>query len=502
MPKILIIEDDEPVATALRDLLKAEGFTVDMTTDPVEGLASARSKAYDVVVSDLQMPGLTGLEVVEQLQAVKPHLPVILVTAYHTTEAAIRAIKLGAFDYVLKPIDPSEFLRLLKRALERTRLVAKPLDMGESSSAREAIIGRSKVMQTVYKEIGRVAAMPVTVLIQGETGTGKELVARAIHQHSDRAAHAFVTVNCAAIPENLLESELFGHEAGAFTGAKARHIGRFEQANGGTIFLDEIGDMSLTTQVKLLRVLQEKTLSRVGGKETISVDVRILAATHRNLEQAIEAKEFRLDLFHRLNVAGVYLPPLSQRREDIPDLVTYFLNRYSAEFNLERPSLASEAIDFLQQQPWPGNVRELENIVRKALIASRGYPIGLEHIRNALIRPTAPRPAGDQKIADLIAELLTNAQLGEVENVSEVVTEAVERELYGQAIRLANGDQTKAARWLGVSRPTMREKLTRYSLFPVRGTEGKTEPNPKGDTALLAKLPAKPRAGEYDLSSP
>jgi DNA-binding NtrC family response regulator len=504
MARILIIEDDPSVASALRDLLKAEGFGVEMSTDPIEGLNSARSKPYDAVVSDLQMPGLGGLEVVEQLQAAKPQLPVILITAHHTTEAAIRAIKLGAFDYVLKPIDPSEFLRILKRALESTRLASPaPLDMGESSSSSEAIIGRSRVMQTVYKEIGRVAAMPVTVLIQGETGTGKELVARAIHQHSDRAAQPFVTVNCAAIPENLLESELFGHEAGAFTGAKARHIGRFEQANNGTIFLDEIGDMSPATQVKLLRVLQEKTISRVGGKETIAVDVRILAATHRNLEEAIEAREFRLDLFHRLNVAVIYLPPLSQRREDIPDLVNYFLTRYSAEFNLERPSIASEAVDFLLQQGWPGNVRELENIVRKALIASRGYPINLEHIRTALTKPVLPKPAGDQKLADFVTELLTQAQFGEGGNVSEVLTEAVERELYGQAIRLANGDQTKAARWLGVSRPTMRDKLTRYGLFPTREHRADS----KGDTTFTSKAQPKAvrretRQGDFDLTSP
>ena len=331
-------------------------------------------------------------------------------------------------------------------------------------------------MQEVYKEIGRVAAMPVIVLIRGDTGTGKELVARAIHQHSDRAARPFITVNCAAIPENLLESELFGHEAGSFTGAKGRHIGRFEQANGGTIFLDEIGDISPATQVKLLRVLQEKTIQRVGGKETIPIDVRILSATHRNLEEAIESKEFRLDLFHRLNVAVIYLPPLSQRREDIPELINYFLTRYSAEFNLERPSIAADAASYLQQQPWPGNVRELENIVRKALIASRGYPISVEHVRSAFSKPAPPRPAGDQKLADYVTELLAQAQLAENGNASEALIEAVERELYGQGIRLANGDQTKAARWLGVSRPTMREKLTRYGLFPTRG-----------DTTLLTK---------------
>jgi len=504
MSRILIIEDDPSVASALHDWLRDEGFVVDMATDSAQGLSSAQSGRYDVVVTDLQMPGLSGLEIIEQLQSARAHLPVILITAYHTTEAAIRAIKLGAYDYVVKPIDPSEFLRILHRALESTRirareiarLVSKPLDMGETTSSREAIIGKSKVMQTVYKEIGRVAAMPVTVLIQGETGTGKELVARAIHQHSDRAPQPFVTVNCAAIPENLLESELFGHEAGAFTGAKTRRIGRFEQANAGTIFLDEIGDMSPGTQVKLLRVLQEKTISRVGGKDPILVDVRILAATHRNLEEAIEAKEFRLDLFHRLNVAVIYLPPLSQRREDIPDLANYFLTRYSAEFNLERPSIADDALEFLQQQSWPGNVRELENIVRKALIASRGYPISFDHLRAALIKPTSPRLAGDQKLTDYVTELLAQAQLGEtgnVGNVSEILTEAVERELYGQAIRLAGGDQTRAARWLGVSRPTMREKLTRYGLFPTRGD------TPMATRALTKPPQRESRLGEYEL---
>jgi len=478
MARILIIEDDNSVASALQDLLRAEGFEVEMKTDSAAGLAAALSGTHDVVVTDLQMPGVSGLEIIEQLQAAKPHLPVILITAFHTTEVAIRAIKLGAYDYLLKPIDPSEFLSILKRALESTRLLAKPLDMGtgDATSVREAIIGKSRMMQEVYKEIGRVAAMPVIVLIRGDTGTGKELVARAIHQHSDRAARPFITVNCAAIPENLLESELFGHEAGSFTGAKGRHIGRFEQANGGTIFLDEIGDISPATQVKLLRVLQEKTIQRVGGKETIPIDVRILSATHRNLEEAIESKEFRLDLFHRLNVAVIYLPPLSQRREDIPELINYFLTRYSAEFNLERPSIAADAASYLQQQPWPGNVRELENIVRKALIASRGYPISVEHVRSAFSKPAPPRPAGDQKLADYVTELLAQAQLAENGNASEALIEAVERELYGQAIRLANGDQTKAARWLGVSRPTMREKLTRYGLFPTRG-----------DTTLLTK---------------
>ncbi len=484
MAEVLLIEDDASVATALRDLLRDEGFQVTMATDSREGLASARTGNFDVVLTDLQMPGVNGMEIIEQLQLDRPYLPVILLTAYHTTEAAIKATRLGAFDYVTKPIDPQDFLRIVKRALESTRLLAKPVSLGEAATARDAIIGKSRVMQNVYKEIGRVAALPVIVLLRGETGTGKELVARAIHQYGDRANGPFVAINCAAVPENLLESELFGHEPGAFTGARHRHIGRFEQADRGTLLLDEIGDMSAHTQVKLLRVLQEKSIQRVGGKDPIPVNVRIIAATHRNLEQAIESKEFRADLYHRLNVAVIQLPSLAERVDDIPELASYFVSRYGAEFGIERPSITSEAVEFLQRQPWPGNVRELENAVRKALLASRGFPIGIEHCRTALARPTPARPASDQKFAEYISALLAQAQAGEISDVEGTVIQAVERELYGQAIRLANGDQTKAARWLGVSRPTMRDKLTRYGLFPTRGESTAHFPGlqPAGDT--------------------
>jgi DNA-binding NtrC family response regulator len=465
MPKILLIEDDASVATALRDLLLGEGFAAEIATDPVSGLEAGKTGDYDIVVTDLQMPELTGLNIIQQLQAVQPLLPVILITAHHTTDAAINATKLGAYDYLLKPIQPQEFLGMIHRALTSTRLKAKP---AKPAAEAETIVGRSRVMQNLYKEIGRVAAMPVTVLIRGETGTGKELVARSIHQHSDRASGEFIAVNCAAIPENLLESELFGHELGAFTGARSRHIGKFEQANRGTLFLDEIGDMSPSTQVKLLRVLQERTIQRVGGKELIAVDVRIIAATHRNLEQAIAEKGFRADLFHRLNVAVIYLPTLTERREDIPDLAMHFLVRYGSQFGFERPRITDEALSFLSQQTWPGNVRELENIVRKALLASRGYPISVENLRTVSSAPLPAPPADNQRIAEYIAQLLAQAQAGEDGNVHEMVIAAVERELYGQAIRLAGGDQTKAARWLGVSRPTMREKLIRYGLLPVR----------------------------------
>lgn len=320
-------------------------------------------------------------------------------------------------------------------------------------------------MQAVFKAIGRVAASDLTVLIRGETGTGKELAARAVYSHSGRAAQPFIVVNSAAIPENLLESELFGHEKGAFTDAQTRRYGRFEQANGGTIFLDEIGDMSFPVQKKLLRVLQEKTIERVGGKETIPVDVRIIAATHRNLELAVRENEFRTDLYYRLNVTTISLPALRERPEDIPDLIRYFLAKHGATFGSRDPLMTPEAIHLLEQQPWPGNVRQLRNIVRKALLLARGFAIGPGIIQEALAQMTPPRPPVDQTFAEYIAHVLDRAKKGELENVLEVVTDMAHRELYTQAINRAC-DQTQTARWLGVSRPTVLEKLKRFGLHP------------------------------------
>src|SRR6058998_3361158 len=295
-PKILLIEDDAGIVGGLKKELQAEGYEVAVATRGDNGLAQAKEQPFDVVITDLKLPGLSGLKLVEQLHASKPKLPIILMTAFGTTETAIEATKLGAYEYLLKPFDMAELLDLVAKAAACNRLMSEPVEIGEAQPNRSAIIGNSRAMQSVYKEIGRVAATMVTVLIRGETGTGKELVARAIYQHSSRAAQPFIAVNCAAIPETLLESELFGHERGAFTGAHARRIGRFEQAHQGTIFLDEIGDMTLSTQVKLLRVLQEKTIQRLGGKDNIPVEVRVIAATHRDLEAAMHQKAFREDL--------------------------------------------------------------------------------------------------------------------------------------------------------------------------------------------------------------
>src|SRR5438874_3282700 len=361
--RILVIEDDTAMAESLERLL-TEHYRVETAATAEEGLARAERREFDVVVTDLQMPGISGLDVIKALHPAKPHLPIVLMTGHHTTDTAIEATKSGAYDYVLKPIlDLDGFLKVIENAVATRALTAKPVAMGEHKIAHDAIIGRSRAMQNVYTEIGRVAARPVTVFVRGETGTGKELVALALDQHSDRLDRPFIIVNCVAIPETLLESELFGHEQGAFTGAQMRRIGKFEQANQGTIFLDEIGDMSMGTQAKLLRVLQERAIQRVGGKETISVDVRVIAATHRDLELAVQEKTFREDLYYRLNDAVIRLPALRERREDIPDLVNYFLQQQGAASAAAKPGITEEALRLLQYHSWPGNVRELRNVV-------------------------------------------------------------------------------------------------------------------------------------------
>ena len=465
--KILLIEDDLSITSALRHVLSQEGHEIASEERGDSGLAHAQKGSFDVVITDLRLPGLNGLDLVEQLHAAKPRLPIILITAHGTTETAIEATKHGAYDYLLKPFEMTELLELVGKAVASSRLMSDPVQWGNGDPRHDAIVGNSRVMQAIYKEIGRVANKPVTVLIRGETGTGKELIARAIYQHGNRAEAPFVAVNCAAIPENLLESELFGHERGAFTGAETRRIGRFEQAQHGTIFLDEIGDLTPATQVKLLRVLQERTLQRVGGKETIPVDVRIIAATHRDLEMAMQQKQFREDLFYRLSVAVIQVPALRERTEDIPDLVHYFLGKHGPDFDVEVPSILPEAVQLFQGQAWPGNVRELENVVRKALLLAHGFTITADHIRaSTKPRSALSSPPGNQSLRDQVTELLAAAQRSELADAHARLLETAEREIFTQAIQLARGNQAKAARWLGVSRLTMREKLTQFGIHP------------------------------------
>jgi DNA-binding NtrC family response regulator len=463
-PKVLLIDDDPGIADTLQRVLAAEGYDVIVRRRGDEGLAVATSEPINVVVTDLRLPGINGIELTQRLRIARPRLPVILVTAFGTTETAIEATKFGAYDYLLKPFGMPQLIELVRKAVDSNRLMSEPVDLGVPGVARDALVGHSEVMQAIYKEIGRVASKPVSVLIRGETGTGKELIARALYQHSDRAQAPFIAVNCAAIPEPLLESELFGHERGAFTGADTRRIGRFEQANHGTLFLDEIGDMTRGTQVKLVRVLQEQCLQRVGGKESIPVDVRIIAATHRDLESAIAQKQFREDLFYRLSVVVITLPPLRSRREDIPDLVKYFLQKHGAALGNPRPAIAAEAVELLQQQPWPGNVRHLENVVRKSLLLTPGYPINAEHVRTALTQAGTGQFSPASPFGDYVDELLAAVRRGEAVDVHARVIETVERELFARAIQQADGNQAKAARWLGVSRITMKAKLVQYGL--------------------------------------
>jgi nitrogen regulation protein NR(I) len=479
---ILLVEDDPGIVMTLRRLLMEEGHQVAVEKRGDTGLARASAEAFDVVLTDMKLPGLDGLDLVRKLHTAKPRLPIVLMTAHGTTETAIEATKSGAYDYLLKPFEMPDLLDLVKRAVASSRLMTEPVELGEPGSSRDALVGNSRLMQNIYKEIGRVASKPVNILIRGETGTGKELIARAVYQHSDRAAAPFIAINCAAIPETLLESELFGHERGAFTGAEARRIGRFEQADGGTIFLDEIGDMTPGTQVKLLRVLQEKCLQRLGGKETIPVDVRVIAATHRDLEAAIAQKHFREDLYYRLSVVVINLPPLRDRNEDIPELVTFFLRKYAAELGVESPSIHAEATELLRVQGWAGNVRELENVIRKVLLLAQGYTISAEHVRAALIRTAPPAEPSRQTLREYVDQLLAAAQRGELDDAHGRLLMACERELLGRAIELAHGNQAKAARWVGVSRLTMREKLTQFGLHPAReanqssGTESPPTP--------------------------
>jgi len=366
-------------------------------------------------------------------------------TAHGTTGTAIEATKLGAFEYLTKPFEPDELLDLVASSVLSARRMSEPVELGAARENGFAIIGNSRAMQSVYKEIGRIAATPVTVLIRGATGTGKELIARAIYQHSDRGGKPFIAVNCAAIPQTLIESELFGHERGAFTGAHQRRIGRFEQANGGTLFLDEIGDLPIDTQAKLLRVLQERSLQRVGGNELIPVDVRVLAATHRDLEEAIREKEFREDLFFRINVVTLTLPPLQERGEDIPDLVRYFIGRYARELGIDHPSIEPEAIALLQKQPWPGNVRELENAIERAVILAT----------SETIHPAAlPDKVRERKSEPLLAERVTpNPPL-----------DAIERAYIMWVLGSEGGNKSRAAEVLGIDPSTLYRKLSRFGL--------------------------------------
>jgi nitrogen regulation protein NR(I) len=465
--RILIIDDDDQLRKSFEKLLTEEGYSVEGAASGEAGLKKIRVNPPDIVVLDMRLPGMNGIEVFEAIHERDPKLPVIIMTAFGTTETAIEATKMGAFDYILKPFDIPDMLATIEQALESSRFMRLPVDMNAipEKASREAIIGRSRPMQDVYKAIGRVSPTDATVLIRGDSGTGKELVARAIYQHSLRSNKPFLVINCVAIPENLLESELFGYERGAFTGASHRRIGKIEQANHGTVLLDEIGDMPASIQAKILRLLQEKSIERLGGRETIPVDVRIIAATNRDLEAALAEGRFREDLYYRLKVVTIWLPPLRERAGDIPLLIDYFLPRFASEVAIDNPGVTEEAKRMLTGYSWPGNVRELANILQKALIFNRGVPIGAEDINQAISGKTPSREnsreADNHGIRQWIREELSSRRH---DNIFDACMDSFASILIGEALNLTGGNRSKAAKLLGLSRPTLHSKIEKYRI--------------------------------------
>lgn len=466
MAQILIVDDDHQLRQSFERLLAAEGHDVRAASSGEAGIAAVREAVPDAVVMDVRMSGISGLEAYAAMREIEPRLPVIIMTAYGTTEIAIEATKMGAYDYILKPFDIPEILKLIDKAVAAGRSMRSRVAVGvDAEAAAEAIIGQSPAMQELYKAIGRAAPTDATVLVRGESGAGKELVARAVYQHSLRADKPFLVINCVAIPETLLESELFGYEKGAFTGAAGRKVGKIEQANHGTVFLDEIGDMPMAIQAKLLRLLQEKNVERLGGRQVIPVDVRIIAATNRDLEAAVRQGQFREDLYYRLKVVTLALPPLRERPGDIPLLVRYFLSRHAREMGQSDPGVSPEAMAALTAHDWPGNVRELGNVLQKALIFSRGAPLSPDEVRKALgapLRQGAEAATGDggDPVEETIRRELASGRDGLFEELMDRFGHTVIR----LALEATGGNRSQAARLLGLSRPTLIAKIEKYGL--------------------------------------
>ncbi len=467
MPTLLIVDDEPSIRYSFQRAFEGNGTTVRTAPTAAEGLQIVREDPPDVVVLDLQLPDRSGLELFAELHEEHPRLPVIFITAHGTTETAIDAMKGGAFDYLVKPVDVERLGQIMDRALEAARLMQTPAVL-PTEAEPDRIIGRTPVMQEMCKAIGRIAPQDVNVLIRGESGTGKELVARALYQHSTRSARPFLAINCAAIPEALLESELFGHEQGAFTGATKRHIGKFEQCDGGTLFLDEIGDMPPALQAKMLRVLQEQRFERLGGAETLQTRVRVLAATNQDLEALVAQGRFRKDLYYRLNVITIRIPPLRDRSDDVPELAHYFLFRYARELGLTVSGFAPEALAMLRQCPWPGNVRELQSAIKQAMLSATGHVILPEFLPEAVRCGTAPAPAvpapaasaGSLDVGALVESLLAGGRT----DLHATVIAAVERELFQRVLRHTGGHQTQASELLGLNRATLRHKLRTLGL--------------------------------------
>jgi two-component system nitrogen regulation response regulator GlnG len=467
---ILVAEDEDGLRWVLEKGLRGAGHEVTVVADGRSALEEAERQPFDLVFVDVRMPGLDGLTVLDRLRALRPDALVVVMTAHGTMETAIQAMQRGAYDYLTKPFDLDEVLLLTERALAARRLTQEVAQL--RSGLQEiwefgALIGHHPRMQDVYKTIGRIAASDVTVLLRGESGTGKELVARAIHHYSRRAGRPFVAVSCAAIPGTLLESELFGHERGAFTDARERRLGKLELAHGGTMFLDEVGDMPAELQAKLLRSLQERTFERVGGHEAIRVDVRIIAATNRDVDAMVRDGRFRDDLYYRLNVVALELPPLRERRRDIPLLVEHFLTKYAAD--LGQRAVAPPALDRLVGYEWPGNVRELENVVQRAMVMATAGVILPEHLPIGPVSAAAS-VAIDATLEEIIERRLLECVRGLREqtsaNLYDLMVGLVEKPLLRAVLRETEGNQVRAAQLLGINRNTLRKKLKEHGIDP------------------------------------
>jgi len=475
MHKLLLIDDEADVQYSFRRIFDSPELALTTASSGEEALDLVPALKPDLVVMDIRMGGLNGLETLRRMRQIDARVPVILMTAYGTTQTAIEAMKLGAYDYLLKPFDVPKLKQIVFDALKASTAMKQVVSyepLLESEDYDLGIIGRAESMQSVFKLIGQLASSDATALITGESGTGKELVARAIYHHSSRAQQAFLAINCAAIPENLLESELFGHEKGAFTGATSQRIGKFEQCNRGTVFLDEIGDMALTTQTKILRVIQSGTFERVGGNQSIKVDVRIIATTNKPLEEAVTKKEFREDLFYRLNVVRIALPPLRERREDIPLLVNYFLNKFARQHRQAPRPIADETLRCLQSYHWPGNVRELENVIQRALVVAKGEAILPGDLPAEVTGSVASgaftnlhrESKGEGGVAMDFESLARGLfELARREPGLKVIP-AVERELVIQALIETSGNQVQAAKLLGITRATLRKRVEKFKI--------------------------------------
>jgi nitrogen regulation protein NR(I) len=473
MDKLLLIDDEADVQYSFRRIFDSPEIELTTANSGEEGLELIPRLKPDLVIMDVRMGGISGLETLRRLREMDSKLLVIMMTAYGTTQTAIEAMKLGAYDYLLKPFDVPKLKEIVTNALKAARDMKRVVSyqpLLESEDYDVGIVGRSDAMQNVFKLIGQVSGSEATTLITGESGTGKELVARAIYHHSRRAQHPFLAINCAAIPEQLLESELFGHEKGAFTGAAVQRIGKFEQVNHGTIFLDEIGDMPLGPQTKILRVLQSGTFERVGGNLAIKVDVRVIAATNKPLDQAVANRTFREDLFYRLNVVRIDLPALRDRKEDIPLLVNYFLNKYAQRQKQKPKSISPDVFSALERYHWPGNVRELENVIQRALVVAKGnviLPGDLPPEVNHSAPPMTLARATSQAVAVPVDDISTMAQrlFAWARKDSKLkIIPAVERELIVEALRETKGNQVQAAKLLGITRATLRKRVDKFGI--------------------------------------